>query len=547
MFPLARGGFGFSFLIFFNRMEFSDYLQTVDWSRAQFAMTAVYHWLFVPLTLGLSVLVAIMETAYYRTGDDFWRRTAKFWMRLFGVNFAIGVATGIILEFEFGANWSNYSHFVGDIFGAPLAVEGIMAFFLESAFIAVMFFGWDKVSRGFHLAATWLTAIGASLSALWILVANAWMQHPVGCAFNLQTVRNEMTSFWEVALSPVAVNKFLHTVASSFTLAALFVVGVSAWYLLRRREERMARRSIAVASAFGFVFAVVTAATGDRSGAVVARVQPMKLAAMEALYCGEEGAPLTVFGLVRSAGPVDGEAVRYKVDIPKMLSLMSFRDMNAYVPGIRDLVYGNEERGIMSAAEKMARGGVAIAELGRYRAARDAGDSATMAAVERRFDPATPEGEEFLREFFAYFGYGYLDSPEQTAPNVPLLFYSFRAMVGAGMFFLVLLAAVWWLNRRERLAGKRWLLRLCVWMIPAAYVASQAGWVLAEAGRQPWAIQNLMPVGVAASKIPGSSVSVTFFLFLALFTALLIAEVSIMLRQIKIGPEGAEIAEQEKL
>ena len=264
----------------------TDILQTVDWSRAQFAMTAIYHWLFVPLTLGLSFLIAIMETVWYRTGDEFWRRTTKFWMRLFGINFAIGVATGLILEFEFGTNWSNYSHFVGDIFGAPLAIEGIMAFFLESTFIAVMFFGWNKVSRGFHLTATWLTAVGANLSALWILVANAWMQDPVGCTFNLQTVRNEMTSFWDVLLSPTAINKFFHTVTSSFVLAALFVVGVSAWYLLRDRERRMASKSIAIASVFGFVFAVVAALTGDKSGAVIARVQPMKLAAMEALYDG---------------------------------------------------------------------------------------------------------------------------------------------------------------------------------------------------------------------------------------------------------------------
>ncbi len=524
-----------------------DYLQTVDWSRAQFAMTAVYHWFFVPLTLGLSVLAAIMETMYYRTGDVFWRRTTRFWMRLFGINFAIGVATGLILEFEFGTNWSNYSHFVGDIFGAPLAIEGIMAFFLESTFIAVMFFGWDKVSRGAHLAATWLTAVGANLSALWILVANAWMQYPVGCRFNLQTVRNEMTSFWEVALSPVAVNKFFHTVASSFVLAALFVVGVSAWYLLRRREERMARKSIAIASFFGVVFAVVTAVTGDRSGTVVARVQPMKLAAMEALYDGEAGASLTVVGLLRrDRADADGP-FRFRIGVPKLLSWMSFRDAESYVPGIRDLVAGNAERGILSAEEMMARGRKAVVELGRYRAAREAGDRAAMAAVERKFDPATPEGEEFLREYFAYFGYGYLESPVQTVPNVPLLFYSFRVMVGAGVFFIVLLAAVWWLNRRGTLASARWLLRLCVWMIPVAYLASQAGWAVAEAGRQPWAIQNLMPVGVAASKIPSASVSTTFFLFLALFTVLLAVEISILLRQIRLGPDGAEIPEPEKL
>ena len=354
-----------------------------------------------------------METLYVRTKDEFWLRTTKFWMRLFGINFAIGVATGLILEFEFGTNWSNYSHFVGDIFGAPLAIEGIFAFFLESTFIAVMFFGWRKVSSGFHLAATWLTAIGANLSAWWILVANAWMQHPVGCDFNLETVRNEMTSFSAVALSPVAVNKFFHTVTSSFVLAALFVVGVSAWYLLRRREQQMARKSIAVASAFGFVFALITAFTGDRSGAIVAHVQPMKLAAMEALYEGQEGAPLTAVGILRPNGPVNGETFRFQIGIPKMLSLMSFRDADAFVPGIYDLVYGNEERGIMSAAEKIERGRTAVDELGRYRAAREAGDTAAIQVIQSKFDRSTPEGEAFLRDHFAYFGYGYLDRPEQ--------------------------------------------------------------------------------------------------------------------------------------
>lgn len=518
----------------------TDYLQTVDWSRAQFAMTAAYHWLFVPLTLGLSFIIAFMETAYYRTGDEFWKRTTKFWMRLFGINFAIGVATGLILEFEFGTNWSNYSHFVGDIFGAPLAIEGIMAFFLESTFIAVMFFGWNKVSKGFHLTATWLTAIGASLSALWILVANAWMQSPVGCTFNIETVRNEMTSFWEVLFSPVAINKFFHTVTSSFVLAAVFVVGVSAWYLLKGREQKMAAKSIAIASAFGFVFALITATTGDRSGAAIARVQPMKLAAIEALYDGRTEAPLTAIGVLRpDAERTDGEeAFYFKIDIPKMLSLMSFRDAQAYVAGVNDLIDGNEQYGLMPAAEKIVRGRDAIAELGRYRDAKIAGDEAEVARITALFDPATPQGAEFLREKFAYFGYGYLNSPEQLIPNIPLLFYSFRLMVGAGCLFILLFAAAWWFNRRGTLERKRWLLWTMVWAVPLAYLSSQAGWVVAEVGRQPWAIQDLMPVTVAASKIGSNAVATTFFIFLALFTALLIAELSIMFRQIKIGPEN---------
>ncbi|MEG1645509.1 MAG: cytochrome ubiquinol oxidase subunit I [Alistipes sp.] len=517
----------------------ADFLQTVDWSRAQFALTAIYHWFFVPLTLGLGVLIAIMETRYYRTGDPFWKRTTKFWMRLFGINFAIGVATGLILEFEFGTNWSNYSHFVGDIFGAPLAIEGIMAFFLESTFIAVMFFGWNKVSRGFHLTATWLTAIGANLSALWILVANAWMQSPVGCTFNIETVRNEMTSFWDILLSPVALNKFFHTVTSSFLLAALFVIGVSAWYLLKHREKVMATKSIAIASIFGLVFALIAAMTGDRSGAVVAKVQPMKLAAMEALYDGCEGAPLTTIGVLRPEAERTNnqDAFYFKLDISKLLSIMSFRDADAYVAGINDLVNGNPEHGLMSTAEKIERGKIAIGELANYRTAREAGDQATLAAITAKFDPKTPEGTLFLKDYFAYFGYGYLNAPADIVPNVPLLFYSFRVMVGLGCFFILLFILTWWYNHRGTLENKRWWLRILIAAVPLAYIASQAGWILTEVGRQPWAIQDLMPVGVAASRIESSAVATTFFLFLVLFTALLTAELSILFKQIKNGPE----------
>ena len=517
----------------------NDFLQTVDWSRAQFALTAIYHWLFVPLTLGLGVLCAIMETIYYRTGNEFWKRTVKFWLRLFGINFAIGVATGIILEFEFGTNWSNYSHFVGDIFGAPLAIEGIMAFFMESTFIAVVFFGWNRVSKGFHLASTWLTAIGANISALWILVANSWMQYPVGCTFNLDTVRNEMTSFWEVLLSPVAINKFTHTVTSSFVLAAIFVIGVSAWYLLKKRETEMAKKSILLASAFGFVFSLIAAFSGDRSGAIVAEVQPMKLAAMEALYDGEEGADLTVVGMLRpEAERSDNDnAFYFKIDIPKMLSIMSFRDAEAYVAGINDLLYGNPEHGIMGVEEKMERGRAAVAELARYREAKLAGDGETMAEIAAKFDPETSEGRAFLRDNFAYFGYGYLNTPEEAVPNVPLTFYMFRIMVGLGTFFILLCAVMLWLAYKDRLERWPWLLWVAVFSVPLAYLAGQAGWCVAEVGRQPWVIQDMMPTAVAASRIGSTAVITTFFIFLALFTVLLIAELRIMFKQISIGPD----------
>ena len=297
----------------------------INWSRAQFALTAMYHWLFVPLTLGLAVVIGTMETLYVVTGRNFWKRTAQFWMKLFGINFAVGVATGLILEFEFGTNWSNYSWFVGDIFGAPLAIEGILAFFMEATFVAVMFFGWKKVSKGFHLASTWLTGLGATISAWWILVANAWMQYPVGMAFNPDTMRNEMVDFLAVAFSPVAVMKFLHTVLSSWVLGAVFVIGVSAWYLLRKRETEFATSSIKVASCIGLFAALVTAGTGDKSAYQVAHVQPMKLAAMEGLYDGGFREPLTVIGSLK---------------IPYMLSFLATHDTNGNVPGINNLLDG---------------------------------------------------------------------------------------------------------------------------------------------------------------------------------------------------------------
>ncbi len=512
----------------------TELMSVVDWSRAQFAMTAAYHWLFVPLTLGLSILCAVMETIYVRTGDAEWLRMTKFWMRLFAVNFAIGVATGLILEFEFGTNWSNYSHFVGDIFGAPLAVEGIMAFFLEATFFAVMFFGWGRVSRRFHLTATWLTAVGANLSALWILVANAWMQYPVGCTFNPDTVRYEMTSFFDVLFSPVAINKFSHTVTSSFVLSAVFVTGVSAWYLLRGRERTMAKRSIGIAAVFGLLFSLIAAFSGDRSGAVVAEVQPMKLAAMEALYDGSERAPLTVAGVLRPAAEREtGDVFRFRADIPALLSVMSYRDADAYVAGINDLVDGDPEHGIMSVSEKMEHGRRAIGELARYRDALRRGDKVEAADVRRLFDPDTSEGAIFLDEYFAYLGYGYLASPEQSVPNVPVVFYAFRIMVGAGMLFIILFAAVLWFLRKGTLEYRRRLLRMMIWAVPLAYLASQAGWVVTEMGRQPWAIQNLMPVSVAVSDMSTASVVTAFFVF----TALLAAELSIMFKQISIGPD----------
>ena len=503
-------------------------LGMVNWARAQFALTAMYHWTFVPLTLGLSILCAFFETLYVRTGNEEWKRITRFWMTLFGINFAIGVATGIIMEFEFGTNWSNYSWMVGDIFGAPLAIEGIVAFFLEATFFAVMFFGWDRVSKGFHLFSTWMVAIGSNLSALWILVANGWMQHPVGMEFNPDTVRFEMQNFWDVLFSPVAAAKFTHTTSTSFVVAALFVIAVSSWYLLRGRHQQMARRSILVASAFGLLSTVFVGITGDQSAYWTARTQPMKLAAYEGLFKGQKDAPLTAFGIVndRKRTGDNQPAFLMSVEVPGLLGLMATHRTGGFVAGIDDLVFGNKEHGIAPAADKIARGGEALRDLTAYKRALKAGDA----------DAAKTS----LAAFGAnqqYLGYGYLKQPEDLVPPVALTFYSFRLMIG--LFFVFGGLFVWYLYaaRRDRLGANRGLLKFGVLSFFLAMIASQAGWIVAEVGRQPWAIQDMLPVSVATTNIGAGSVQTTFFMFLIMFTLLLLAEIRIMTRQINIGPQ----------
>lgn len=501
----------------------------VNWSRAQFALTAMYHWIFVPLTLGLSFLCAMFESIYVRTGDEKWKSLTRFWMTLFGINFAIGVATGIILEFEFGTNWSNYSWMVGDIFGAPLAVEGIFAFFIEATFFAVMFFGWNRVSKGFHLFSTWMVAIGSNLSALWILVANAWMQNPVGMAFNPEKARFEMENFWAVLFSPVAMSKFTHATSSGFLLASLFVVGISSWYLLKGRHQQMAKRSIIVASVFGLLSSAYVGLTGDEAAFEVAQKQPMKLAAFEGLYKGEQSAGLVAAGIINgNKKPGDAqEPFLFEVKVPGLLSVLANRSAGSFVPGIDDLVYGNKEQKIMGVNEKMKLGQQAVADLAAFKKARqEKNDGAAQQALAK-----FKANQEFL-------GYGYLTSPEQAVPPVSTSFYSFHIMVVLGSFFPVLFLAMLFYTFRDRIADTRWLLSLGVVSIFLGYVASQMGWVVAEVGRQPWAIQGLMPVSVATTNVGVGHVQATFFMFLGLFTLLLIAEIKIMLKQISIGPEG---------
>lgn len=515
----------------------------IDWSRIQFAMTAMYHWIFVPLTLGMGIVMAIAETKYYRTGDDFWKETAKFWQKIFGINFAAGIATGLILEFQFGTNWSNYSYFVGDIFGAPLAIEGMFAFFMEATFFAIMFFGWGKVSKKFHLTATWLTIFGATMSAWWILVANAWMQYPQGMVFNPDTVRHEMVSFVDVALSPMAVVKFFHSVISSWILGSIVVMGISGYYLLRKRNQRFAIESIRLGAWLGLVSSIITAFTGHQSAVLVASTQPMKLAAMENMYVGTDKAPLSAIGIVnfdksRTDWASDKPDFVADIKIPFGLSLLSFNDPNAYVPGIKNILEGytaNDGTVVPSAQERIEKGKIAIQALADYRAAKEIGNEAE-AEVQRGILDANME----------HFGYGYMESVDQLIPNIPMLYYSFRAMVGLGMLFIVicLLPILWIKKDREKFANMRWYSWVMILSIPLVYIASQCGWVVAEVGRQPWTVQDALPVQAAVSNIAASAVQTTFVLFLVLFSVMLIAELSILAHAIKKGPNtevGSEI------
>ena len=531
----------------------------IDWARAQFALTAIFHWLFVPLTLGLAVIMGIAETCWYRTRNIFWRDTAQFWQKLFGINFAMGVATGIILEFEFGTNWSNYSWFVGDIFGAPLAIEGIVAFFMESTFVAVMFFGWKKVSPGFHLASTWLTGLGATISAWWILVANAWMQYPVGCEFNPDTMRNEMVSFLDVALSPFAIDKFCHTVISAWIIGAVFVVAVSCWYLMKKREVKLAIESIKIATVVGLIASLGAAMTGHKSAQSVAEVQPMKLAAMEALYNGGEDIGLTAVAWINPLSQPDyenEESAPLKIEMPYALSFMATNDIHGYVPGINDILNGyTKPDGTKepSVVEKMARGKEAITALAAYRKAKKEGVS----------DAILAKHLSTIQENMKYFGYGYVKDPHDVVPYVPVNFWAFRIMVGLGcvfiLYFLVmtlitfkipfltitirrLLAAFGLLpetaaDTNEMVGLPSWHYWTAIILVPLAYIASESGWLVAEFGRQPWTIQDMLPTWVAVSDISSCSVALTFFLFLFLFTLMLAVEISILLKQIKKGPE----------
>ncbi len=500
-------------------------LEVVNLSRLQFALTAMYHFLFVPLTLGLSVILAIMESVYVMTGRRIWRDMTMFWGILFGINFAMGVATGITMEFQFGTNWAYYSHYVGDVFGAPLAIEGLMAFFLEATFIGLFFFGWDKLTRVGHLAVTWCVAIGSNLSALWILVANAWMQNPAGSRFNFETMRMEVTDFFEVIFNPVAQSKFVHTVSAGYVTGAIFVLSVSAWYLLRGRHIELAKRSMTVAASFGLASALSVVVLGDESGYTTTQHQKMKLAAMEGMWETEPApAPFTVFGMPN----LEEKRTEAAIEIPWVLGLIATRSFSGVLPGINDLVDDGEQR--------VRSGLIAYDALQRLRQNRD--DAAARAELEERVDDL---GYALLLR--RYVEDPRTATPEQIRqaaldliPDVPVLFWAFRFMVAIGFFQILLFALAFWFATKRTLDRHRWFLWLALFSLPLPWIASQLGWIVAEYGRQPWIIEGVMPTFFGASNIPAGNVWMSLAGFVLFYTGLAVVDLFLMLRYIRIGP-----------
>lgn len=499
----------------------------VDLSRLQFAATALYHFLFVPLTIGMTFILAIMESVYVMTNNPIYKDMTKFWGKLFGINFALGVTTGLTMEFQFGTNWSYYSHYVGDIFGAPLAIEGLMAFFLESTFVGMFFFGWDRLTKVQHLASTWLMALGTNFSALWILVANGWMQFPVGSEFNFETMRMEMVSFADLIFNPVAQVKFVHTVAAGYTCGAMFVLGISSYYLLRKRDIPFARRSFAISAAFGMASILSVIVLGDESGYELGDVQKAKLAAIESQWDTHEApAPFTAFGIPDQ----ENQRTDFAIEIPYVAGIIATRSIDEEITGLKDLIAQNEKR--------IRNGMQAYALMKKLQAGEK-----------------TPENLAKFQELKVDLGYGLLLSPyapnivdateeqikmaaNDSIPPVAPIFYSFRAMVGAGVLMLLLIGLAFYDSCRHRIGERTWLLKALLWGIPLPWIAIEAGWIVAEIGRQPWTIGEVLPTYLSASTLSPSDVLFSMIGICAFYTVLLVIEMYLMVKFARKGPSS---------
>jgi cytochrome d ubiquinol oxidase subunit I len=507
-------------------------IDVVSLSRLQFGLTALYHFLFVPLTLGLSILLGIMESVYVMTGRTIWREMTKFWGLLFGINFAMGVATGITMEFQFGMNWAYYSHYVGDIFGAPLAIEGLMAFFLEATFVGLFFFGWDKLTSIQHLCVTWLVALGSNLSALWILIANGWMQYPVGAKFNPDTMRMEVTDFMQVLFNPVAQAKFVHTVSAGYVTGAMFVLSVSAFYLIRGWHVELAKRSMTVAASFGLAAALSVVVLGDESGYTAGENQKMKIAAIEAMWDTEAApASFTVFGMPDLAN----RRTDYEVKVPWMLGLIATRSIDKTLPGIKDLVAHAEERirnGLVAydALEKLRAAPANAAERSRLDATGvDLGYALLLKKI--RPDIANATADQIAQAAWS------------TVPAVSPLFWSFRIMVGLGFYFIALFAVAFVVASKRRLTQYRGLLWIALLSLPLPWIAAELGWIVAEVGRQPWVIEGVLPTFLAVSSISAANVWTTLIGFVVFYSSLAVVDVFLMVKTVKAGPPTGEMME----
>ena len=511
----------------------------IELSRWQFALTSMYHFIFVPLTLGLSWILFIMESVYVMTGKQIYKDMTRFWGKLFGINFALGVTTGITMEFQFGTNWAYYSHYVGDIFGAPLAIEGLMAFFLESTFVGLFFFGWDRLSKRAHLTVTFLVALGANLSALWILVANAWMQNPVGAQFNFETMRMELASFKELFFNPVAQVKFVHTVGAGYVAASMFVLAVSSYYLLKGRDLAFARRSFAVAAGFGLASILSVIVLGDETGYVVGQVQKVKLAAMEAEWDTEPPpSHFTLFGFPDQ----EAQETAVEVKIPWVGGIISTRSLDTPVPGIKDLIKDSEVRirsGMIAydMLEKLRSGDRSVANEVQFDHHKD---NLGYGLLLKRYTPKVVDATDAqIRQ-----------AARDTIPNVASMFWSFRIMVGLGFYMLVLIALSFYFCAKRVFEQKPWFLKVLFFSLPVPWIAIELGWFVAEYGRQPWTIGGVLPTYFSASSLTSADIIGTLVAVIALYTVFLIVEMYLMTKFVRLGPSslhtGRYYFEQEK-
>jgi len=499
--------------------------QLVDLSRLQFAATAMYHFLFVPLTIGMVWILVIMESVYVMTGKVIWKDMTRFWGKLFGINFALGVTTGITLEFQFGTNWAYYSHYVGDIFGAPLAIEGLMAFFLESTMIGLFFFGWDRLSKTQHLMVTLLMAVGTNLSALWILIANGWMQNPVGSEFSYLTMRMEMTDFWAVVFNPDAQAKFVHTVSAGYATGAMFVLSISSWYLLKKRDVEFAKRSFRVAAAFGLASVMSVIVLGDESGYTVGEAQQTKMAALEAMWETKPApAGLTLIASINEAEQKNN----WEVEIPWVMGLIGTRSISKEIPGIHDIKAKNRER--------ILRGIVAVNALDALRANRD--DAVAKLVFERH--KADLGFGLLLKKYVVDVNTASSEIIERavndTVPRVTPMFWAFRAMVGLGFAMLLLFGLAFWSTLKSACIQKPWLLKAALWMLPAPWIACELGWFVAEYGRQPWTIYGVLPTHLSVSTLSVNSLYGSLAGFIGFYTVLLVVEMYLMVKFARMGP-----------